>query len=77
MKLKSGVRVEQVDGAAARAGVREGDIVLQVDNTEITGAKQFETVVGKLEKSKAVALLIRRGDGVSLLIVKPSAKPVP
>ena len=77
LKLKSGVRVEQVDGAAARAGVREGDIVLQVDNTEITGAKQFETVVGKLEKSKAVALLIRRGDGVSLLIVKPSAKPVP
>ena len=77
LKLKSGVRVEQVDGAAARAGVREGDIVLQVDNTEITGAKQFEAVVGKLEKSKTVALLIRRGDGVSLLIVKPSAKSAP
>jgi serine protease Do len=71
LKVKSGVRVESVEGAAARAGVREGDVVLSVDNTEITGAKQFEALVAKLDRSKTVTLLVRRGDVVNFLIVRP------
>ena len=71
LKVKGGVRVESVDGAAARAGVREGDVILSLDNTEITSVKQFETLVGKLDKSKAVTALVRRGDSVNFIIIRP------
>ena len=70
LKIKGGVRVESAEGAAARAGVREGDVVLSLDNTEITNAKQFEGLAAKLDKSKAVTLLVRRGDTVNFLIVR-------
>jgi serine protease Do len=72
LKVKSGVRIESVDGAAAKAGVHEGDVLLSLDNTEITSAKQFETLSGKLDKSKTVTVLVRRGDTVNFLIIKPS-----
>jgi len=65
------VRVESVDGAAARAGVREGDVLLSLDNTEVTSAKQFEALVAKLDKARSVTLLVRRGDTVNFLIIKP------
>ena len=72
LKIKGGVRVESVDGAAARAGVREGDVLLSLDNTELTSAKQFEALVAKLDKAKAVTLLVRRGDTVNFLILRPT-----
>jgi serine protease Do len=71
LKVKSGVRVETVDGAAARAGVREGDVLLSIDNAEITSTKQFDAVVAKLDKARAVTVLVRRGDAVNFLIIKP------
>ena len=71
LKIKGGVRVENVEGAAAKAGVREGDVLLSLDNTEVSSAKQFEALVAKLDKSKAVTVLVRRGDTVNFLIVRP------
>ena len=71
LKVKNGVRVESSEGAAARAGIRENDVILSVDNVEVTGAKQFETVMGKLDKSKPVTMLIRQGDGAKFVIVRP------
>jgi serine protease Do len=71
LKVKGGVRVEMAEGAAARAGIREGDVVLSLDNTEITGAKQFESVVGKLDKDKQVTALIKRGDWVNYIVIRP------
>ncbi|HEY4068119.1 MAG TPA: Do family serine endopeptidase [Burkholderiaceae bacterium] len=72
LKLKNGVRVESVDGAAAKAGLREGDVLLSLDNNEVTSAKQFDGLVAKLDKSKAVTVLVRRGDTVNFLIIRPS-----
>jgi serine protease Do len=72
LKVKGGVKVESVEGAAARAGLREGDIVLALDNTEVTSAKQFETLVAKLDKARPVTLLVRRGENASFLILRPS-----
>ena len=72
LKVKSGVRVESVEGAAARAGIREGDVLLSIENNEVTSAKQFETLVAKLDKSKAVTALVRRGDAVNFVIIRPS-----
>jgi serine protease Do len=72
LKLKNGVRVEVAEGVAARAGLREGDVILSLDNTEITSARQFESVVAKLDKTRAVTALVRRGDTVNFLIIRPT-----
>ena len=72
MRLRGGVRVDAVDGAAARAGLREGDVILSMDNTEITDAKQFNQLAQKAEKAKAVSVLVRRGEAVNYLVIKPS-----
>ncbi len=72
LKLQHGVQVEAVDGAAARAGVMEGDVILAVGNTEISDAKQFATVVGKLDRSRPVSLLVRRGEWTSYLVLNPA-----
>ncbi|MDO9234795.1 MAG: DegQ family serine endoprotease [Aquabacterium sp.] len=72
LKVKSGVRVEMSEGAAARSGIREGDVVLSLDNTEITSAKQFEAIVGKLDKPKSVTALVKRGDWVNYIVIRPA-----
>jgi serine protease Do len=72
LKVRGGVRVESVDGAAARAGLNEGDIVLSVDNQEVVDAKQFESIVAKADRGKSMAMLVRRGEVSNFVIVKPS-----
>jgi serine protease Do len=72
LKLRGGVRIDGVEGAAAQAGLREGDIVLSIANTEITGLRQFETVVNKLDKSKPLNLLIRRGELAQYTVIRPA-----
>jgi serine protease Do len=72
LRVKGGVRVEAVDGAAARAGLREGDVVLSLDNTDIADAKQFATVAARVEKARTVSVLVRRGDAVNYLVIRPT-----
>ncbi len=72
LRVRGGVRTETVEGAAARAGMREGDVILQIDNVDIADAKQFSAVVTKLDKNKAVTLLVRRGEWVNYVVIKPT-----
>jgi len=70
LKVKNGVRVEAIEGAAAKAGIREGDVVLSLDKTEITSVKQFEAAIGKLDKPKSVTLLVKRGEWVNYIVIR-------
>jgi serine protease Do len=72
LKVKGGVRIEAVEGAAARAGLREGDVILSFDNTEVTDLKQFNQLVAKAEKSRAVSVLVRRGEWVNYFVIRPA-----
>jgi serine protease Do len=57
-----GVLVGGVDGPAARAGLRQGDVVIAVNGEQIESARQFKTLVDKAPDGKPVAPLIQRGD---------------
>ncbi len=72
LRLRGGVKVDAVDGAAARAGVREGDVILSIENTEVTDSKQFAAVAAKAEKARAVSVLVRRGEWTNYLVIRPT-----
>lgn len=72
LRVKGGVRVEAVAEAAARAGLREGDVILAMANVEIASLKEFEALVAKLDKSKAINVLFRRGDWTQYALIKPA-----
>jgi serine protease Do len=71
LKLKGGVRVDAAVEGAARAGLREGDVILAVANTEVTGVKSFEAIVAKLDRSKPVNVLVRRGEWAQYALIRP------
>jgi serine protease Do len=59
-EVANGVVVEDVAGAAARAGVRPGDIIVAVNNTPVRSASQLRELLAK--SGKSVALLVQRDD---------------
>jgi serine protease Do len=56
-----------VQGVAARAGIRRGDVILAVNNQDVKSVDHFRELMGQVEKGRIVALLVRRG-GNSLYI---------
>jgi len=58
--VAGGVVVEDVAGAAARAGVQPGDVILSVNRTPVKNPEQLKQLIGKAGKS--VALLVQRED---------------
>jgi serine protease Do len=66
--VDGGLLVQQAGGAAAKAGVQAGDVLLAVNGTPVSNIDQVRQVVAKSEKS--VALLIQRGDDRIFVPVK-------
>jgi serine protease Do len=56
------VLVENAQGAAARAGIRRGDVILAVNNQDVKSVDHFKEVMGQIDKGRIVALLVRRGN---------------
>jgi serine protease Do len=71
LRIESGVLVDVSQGAAAAAGIRTGDLILQMSNVPVTSAAQFNALAGKLDPKKSVAVLVRRGDVAQYLVIKP------
>ena len=71
LKIKGGVKVDTAEGAAARAGLREGDVIIAIANSEITNAKEFDAALAKLDKSKTVNVLLRRGELAQYVLIRP------
>lgn len=62
LRIDGGLFVEDTQGAAARAGVRRGDIVLAINNTDIKSVEQFNQIINQVGPGKNIALLVRRGE---------------
>ena len=71
LKIKGGVRVETVQEQAAKAGLREGDVILAVGNHEVTQMKEFEAAVAKIDKNNPVSVLFRRGELTRFALIRP------
>ncbi|NIA54161.1 DegQ family serine endoprotease [Massilia sp. TW-1] len=71
LKTEAGVLVEFAEGRAASAGIRQGDVILQMNNVEITSTGQFNGLVAKLDAKKPVALLVRRENVSRYLVIRP------
>jgi serine protease Do len=71
LKLKGGVKVDTADGAAGRAGLREGDVIVAVANSEVTSVREFEAALAKADKSKSVNVLFRRGEWAQYALIRP------
>jgi serine protease Do len=71
-RVRSGVRVDVAVDAAARAGIREGDLILAVANSEVASVQVFEALVSRLDKSRPLSLLIRRGNAVDFVTIRPA-----
>ena len=57
-----GVKVDEVgEGPAAQAGVQPGDVILNLNNQDVTDARQFEALIKDLPADKPFPVLIQRG----------------
>jgi len=72
LKIKGGVRVEAAAEGAARAGIREGDIITTVANTEVSSVREFDAVVAKVDKSKPIPVLLRRDELATIVLIRPA-----
>ena len=74
LKLRGGVRVDAAAEAAARAGIQEGDVILALANTETPTVQVLEGLVSKLDRTKPVSVLVRRGEWAQYTVIRPTAK---
>ena len=70
-----GVVVSGVESGSAAddAGIRRGDVVLEVNRQVVEDVDDYKAALKKVEKGKNVLLLVRRGDNTIFLALKPPA----
>ena len=70
-----GVAVAGVEGAAARAGLRPGDVVLSVGREPVGSVDELDARLARVDRDDTVMLHVRRGDSTQFVAVPvaPSA----
>ncbi|MEK7345310.1 MAG: DegQ family serine endoprotease [Pseudomonadota bacterium] len=71
-RVREGVRVDAATDAAAKAGIREGDLILAIANVEVRSLKEFERIMARVDKTRPANVLIRRGDGAQFVLIRPA-----
>jgi serine protease Do len=69
--VTGGVLVDETSGAAARAGLQAGDVILQLNTVEVKDAKQFDAMIARLDPKKAAAVLVRREESTRYVVIRP------
>ena len=62
--LDHGVLVQNATGAALKAGLKRGDVVLSLGGEKVANVEQFAKLLEQKKDEKSIALLIRRGDRI-------------
>jgi serine protease Do len=73
LERAEGVVVSAVDpgSAADEAGIRRGDVILEVDRKPIRNIDEYKKSLAGIRKGKGVLLLVRRGESTLFLALKP------
>ncbi len=69
---KNGLLVQESTGAAAQAGIRRGDVILGLNNSETQSVEQFNKQINAVSAGKTVAVLVQRGDNTLYVPIKVS-----
>jgi serine protease Do len=72
--IDHGLLVEEATGDAARAGIRTGDVILAVDNSNVATVEAFRKAIAAVPAGKTVAILVRRGDGALYIPLRISSE---
>ncbi len=62
------------DGPAADAGIRPGDVLLRLGQTEIRDTRQLRELVTKVPTDKPIPILVRRGESTIFLALEPLSR---
>jgi serine protease Do len=71
LKIDGGVLVDSAAGAAGGAGIKPGDVLMQMNNVEVRDAASFNAMASKLDPKKSVAILVRRDNTTQYVVIKP------
>ncbi len=64
-----GVLIADVESDNAyRAGIREGQLILMINNQPIDGMEDFDRIISEIEAGRTVALLIQQADGATAFL---------
>lgn len=69
--VTNGVVVKRAEAPASMVGIGEGDVIVRIGRTDVTSAKQFNDLVEKIEVGRSAALLIRRGQNSTFVVITP------
>ncbi len=67
---RNGLLVVESQAPAAQAGIRRGDVVLGLNNTEVQSLEQFDQQLAAIPAGKTVALLVLRDENTLYVPVK-------
>jgi len=67
---KNGLLVIESTGAAAQAGIRRGDVILGLNNSETQSVEQFNKQINAITAGKTVAVLVQRGENTLYVPIK-------
>jgi len=62
LQIPHGVVVAEVQGSAARAGIRRGDVITAINNSDVKSVEQFNQILAGYKAGQNIALLVRRGE---------------
>ncbi len=71
LEVDGGVLVQRVvEGAASKAGISKGDVILSINNEPVKSAEQFQRLVDALPAGKSVAALVQREGNPTFLAIR-------
>ena len=73
LEKAEGVVVTQVEpgGTADEAGIRRGDVIMEIDRKPVRSVDEYKKSVATIRKGRGVLFLVRRGESTLFLALKP------
>jgi serine protease Do len=73
LEKTDGVVVTAVEpgSSADEAGIRRGDVIVEVDRKPVRGVEDYRKAIGASRKGRGILFLVRRGDSTLFLALKP------